>query len=57
MKRTLRAIFLMGLALVFTNVLGAQTTDPLPSWNDGEGDGDEGRIPRIRAACRAHCHI
>ena len=36
MKRTLPAIFLTGLALVFTNALGAQTTDPLPSWNDGE---------------------
>jgi len=36
MKRTLPTVFAMGLALLFSNVLGAESPDPLPSWNDGE---------------------
>ena len=36
MNIKLPAIFVMGLALGFSNVSSAQDKDPLPSWNDGK---------------------
>jgi hypothetical protein len=36
MKRTLFAILSLGFAVVFATVGAAQSTDPLPSWSDGE---------------------
>jgi len=36
MNRALLAILPLGFAVVFTAVAAAQSTDPLPSWSDGE---------------------
>ena len=36
MKRAIFTILIFGIAVVFTPLATAQSTDPLPSWNDGE---------------------
>ena len=36
MKQTLIATLALGFALVLGDLALAQTTDPLPSWNDGK---------------------
>ena len=36
MKQTLITAVALGLALIFSDLAMAQTTDPLPSWNDGK---------------------
>ena len=36
MTRAIFTILIFGIAVVFTPLATAQSTDPLPSWNDGE---------------------
>jgi len=36
MKQTLITAVALGLALIFNDLAMAQTTDPIPSWNDGK---------------------